>query len=73
MSLRPLTNVERKQMRHALGMDNAARPYRNSYVTYGRNDLWEGLCAIGAATRHAFDGDDNWVYHLTDEGRAAVL
>lgn len=70
--MRPLNNDERKQMRHALGLDNAKRAYRNSYVAYGRSALWDGLCAIGLAIRNTFDKADKWVYHLSDEGIAAV-
>lgn len=73
MALRPLTNEERKQMRHALGLDQAAKPYRNSFVSYGRDTLWEGLCGIGAANRNSFDAADKWVYRLTEEGIEAVI
>jgi len=70
--MRILSDTERKKMRHALGLDNAPKAYRNAYVTYGRDIIWDGLCAAGAATRNSFDAADKWVYHLTDEGIAAI-
>lgn len=59
-------------MEHALGLDRSATPYRNYYVVPGRDAVWEGLCAAGAARRHSFNLDESWVYHVTDEGKAAL-
>lgn len=70
--MRPLTNDERQKMRHALGLDQGSTVYRNRYVSHGRNEAWEGLCAIGAAGREAFGESERWAYWVTHAGYEAV-
>jgi hypothetical protein len=71
--MRPLTDEERRLMRHALGFANGRVAYRNRYATTGRHDLWEGLVAIGAANRHSFEEGKMWWYWVTEAGYHAVV
>ncbi len=71
--MRPLTNAERKVLRHALGLDNAEHAYRNRYASNGRDETWEGLCACGAANRASHGEGTMWWYWVTQAGCTAVI
>lgn len=72
-----LTEAERDDMRHALGLNRGKEAYRNHYAASpDTNDdaLWKGLCAKGFAERlpaRSFDGHLN-IYYVTDAGRRAL-
>lgn len=70
--MRPLTNDERNQLRHALGFDSSKIAYRNRYASNGRSELWEGLVAAGAASRSSRDTGKLWWYWVTEAGYHAV-
>lgn len=70
--MRPLTNLERELLRHALGFDQSKIAYRNRYSSMGRNDAWEGLVACGAANRSAVTEAKMWWYWVTENGYHAV-
>jgi len=53
-----------RQMRHALGISDNKRSYRN-YYSIDQSDDWDKLVLIGFATRH----DKQNVYCVTDEGK----
>lgn len=71
--MRPLTNDERKVMRHALGLTNGREAYRNRFASTGRNETWEGLCGIGAANRETSTDSPLWWYWVTSAGLRAVI
>jgi hypothetical protein len=69
------TDQERRLMRHALGLDNAKKSYRNRYccAPFGQTaTAWEALVERGFAERAEGIGGDYWWYRVTDAGRAAL-
>jgi len=69
----PLSPAERKNMRHALGLDVADAPYRNRFVSYGADEIWEGLVARGLAVCPPFPTKTQQrLYAVTDRGMAAL-
>lgn len=71
--MRHLTKEERHLMRHALGLTLTKNSYRNRFATSGRDEAWEGLCAIGAADRDPNSKSTMWVYWVTRDGCSAVI
>jgi len=68
-----LTDVERQLMRHALGLAQHDRVYRNRYVAGAEMPEWEALVERGLAARPPFDTRTTQVlYAVTDEGIEAL-
>ena len=64
---------ERKLMEHALGLDQAKRPYRNRYITLGAHPVWDSLVVRGLAANPPLDTKtDQVLYAVTDEGISAL-
>lgn len=69
-----MNDVERARMRHALGLDQADKPYRNRYATMRGSDdvwLWDGLVHRGLAVVSARTLTQV-IFGVTDEGIAAL-
>jgi len=68
-----ITENERALMRHALGLDQADRPYRNRYVAAGAHETWDALVSRGLAANPPLDTKTQQrLYAVTDEGIAAL-
>lgn len=66
-------------MRHALGLNRQAVPFRNHFVCApGSTDYpaWEAMFEKGWATRRGPGGlgmcAEDFIYHVTEAGRAAA-
>ena len=68
-----LTEAQLDDIRHALGINQSGREYRNHYCTYDGDPKMEAMVEAGAMRRGVTinEGRDR-MYHVTDAGRAAL-
>lgn len=71
-----LTEAERENMRHALGLSRKPKPYRNYFVTDPHSDdgrCWERLCMRGLAEARPYRfASGTKCYRVTEAGRRAL-
>lgn len=65
------TERQIKKARHALGLDNGKRAYRNRYIVYVSDSDWEDLVTKTMAEKH-IDGNTIW-YSVTKKFSKILL
>lgn len=73
-SVGEVTKLQRKLMHHALGLDNAKRPYRNRYYVHAEGPSvkeWDALTADGLAAKGEWP-PRGFMFAVTDAGISAL-
>ena len=74
-----LTEKEIKVIRHSLGLDYQKEPFRNHFVAgegHSEMPILESLISKGAMVKRPDPFDEvngNFIFHVTEDGKAAVL
>jgi hypothetical protein len=65
-----ITETQKKEMLHCIGLDWEDHPYRNKFYTQCTDKNWLDLEAKGLAKHTAGWEKDMWYFYLTKEGFA---
>lgn len=64
-----ITELQREEMRHALGLDRSPEPTRNNYYSDADDKEWNDLVEKGYAIKRPGWDDESAYFHVTDEGK----
>ncbi|MCM3257121.1 hypothetical protein M3664_04900 [Paenibacillus lautus] len=64
-----ITDSQRKQMEHALGLNKDPKQDRNYFYASSGNADWDDLVDKGYAVKRPGWDDESAYYHVTDEGK----
>jgi hypothetical protein len=67
-----ITDSQREQMEHALGLNRDPKPTRNNYYTDADDRDWNDLVEKGYAVKRKGWDDESAYFHVTDEGKKVI-
>ncbi|MNW53468.1 hypothetical protein D3C74_310300 [compost metagenome] len=67
-----LTEVQREEMRHALGLNYDKKPTRNYFYTDADDSDWNDLVEKGYARKRPGWDEESAYFSVTDEGKKVL-
>ncbi|AQT85672.1 hypothetical protein ERICIV_00870 [Paenibacillus larvae subsp. larvae] len=67
-----ITEKQREEMKHALGLNYSDEPTRNYFYTDSNDTAWNDLVKKGLARKRNGWDDESSYFHLTDKGISMV-
>ena len=68
-----ITNVQREEMKHALGLNYGKKITRNNFYTDADDADWNDLVEKGYAVKRNGWDDESAYFHITDAGKKLIL